>query len=389
MFKQEMAEAKSAPPLVFDLALVKAARWHSYYIIANTQVHKEEEGKEGFTAKNPMERCILAGFKGNMFGENVGRDGREAWYCHCAYVIDWGPGGSGGMQPGRGHRHNILNPEFRRAGVGCVPWPGAKNFACTHELGACEGRMLGGVVFNDWKKTRFYEPGEGVGGVRISTGKAKTKSWKSGAYAIELPEKDAKLTVQLEGEKYAIFLPDGKDNVKFDVIVSDLPVFKKAGKLLTAAKRAPETNKNVRFVALVDLYMATQGVLVEAAALDEITALVEQVHKDLDKDMAAVREAVGSDTPEKSLKDVQAIARKYAHTKAQSWFSDATACAKINATYLRMKAMREGDRPMPSTALDRAAKDQQKKFTKVSVPEWRKLGTDLMEKTAALADKGR
>ena len=100
MFKQEMAEAKSAPPLVFDLALVKAARWHSYYIIANTQVHKEEEGKEGFTAKNPMERCILAGFKGNMFGENVGRDGREAWYCHCAYVIDWGPGGSGGMQPG-------------------------------------------------------------------------------------------------------------------------------------------------------------------------------------------------------------------------------------------------------------------------------------------------
>ena len=163
---------------------------------------------------------------------------------------------------------------------------------------------------------------------RISTGKAKTKSWKSGAYAIELPEKDAKLTVQLEGEKYAIFLPDGKDNVKFDVIVSDLPVFKKAGKLLTAAKRAPETNKNVRFVALVDLYMATQGVLVEAAALDEITVLVEQVHKDLDKDMAAVREAVGSDTPEKSLKDVQAIARKYAHTKAESWFSDATACAR-------------------------------------------------------------
>jgi hypothetical protein len=225
--------------------------------------------------------------------------------------------------------------------------------------------------------------------VRISTGKAKTKSWKSGAYAVALPEKDAKLTVELEGEKYAIFLPDGKDNVKFDVIVSDLPVFKKASKLLAAAKRAPETNKSVRFVALVDLYMATQGVLVEEGALDEITALVKQVHKDLDKDMAAVREAVGGDTPEKSLKDVQAIARKYAHTKAQSWFSDATACAKINATYLHMKAMHDGDRPMPPNALDRAAKDQQKKFTKVSVPEWRKLGTDLMEKTAALADKRR
>ena len=53
-----------------------------------------------------------------------------------------------------------------------------------------------------------------------------------------------------------------------------------------------------------------------------------------------------------------------------------------------MKAMRESDKPMPSSALDRATKDQQKKFSKVAAPERRKFGAELIEKTAALGGKG-
>ena len=158
-----------------------------------------------------------------------------------------------------------------------------------------------------------------------------------------LPESKAKLTVELEGEKYVCSLPDGKDNVKFDVIVSDLPIFKRGGKLLAAAKKIPETSKSARFAALVDLYLATRDALVEERAWRRSCRWWSQVREDLDKDMAAVRQAVSGDTPEQSLKEVQAIARKYSRTKTQPWFTDAMTCAKMNATYLRLKALREGD----------------------------------------------
>jgi len=298
-------------------------------------------------------------------------------------VIDWGPG-PGGMQARRGHRSNILDPGFRLAGIGAVLWPRSVEFAVTQDFGATNRRMLGGVVFNDLNRSRFYDLGKGVGNVAISTGIAQTKSWRSGAYAIALPESKAKLTVELKGEKYVCSLPDGKENVKFDVIVSDLSIFNPADKLLAAVKKIPEANKNVRFAALVDLYLATRDVLVEERALGEITSLVGQVREDLEKDMATARRAVSDDAPEQSTKEVQAVARKYSRTKAQPWFTDAMTCAAMNVTYLRLKALREGDKPIPATPLNRAIKDQQKKFAKLSVPEWRKAGVDLMRKTAAM-----
>ena len=99
MFKQEMLDAKPAPPLVFDLALIKAARWHSYYQIFNGQTHSEEQGKQGYTGQSLSERIKLAGFNEGRAGENIYRTAKNLWYCHAAFIIDWGPG-PGGMQPG-------------------------------------------------------------------------------------------------------------------------------------------------------------------------------------------------------------------------------------------------------------------------------------------------
>ena len=62
MFKQEMLEAKPAPPLVFDLALLKAARWHSSYQIANGQTHDEEPGKQGYTGQVAFGEDQAGGF---------------------------------------------------------------------------------------------------------------------------------------------------------------------------------------------------------------------------------------------------------------------------------------------------------------------------------------
>jgi uncharacterized protein YkwD len=380
MFKQEMLDAKPAPPLVFDLALLKAARWHSYYQIINGQKHEEEAGKQGFTGATPGERTRLAGFSCGYVGENIFRTAKDLWYCHAAFVVDWGAG-PGGMQSERGHRRNILNPGYRAAGIGAVLWPRAEDLAVTEDFGGGDNRMLGGVVFNDRNRNRAYDIGEGVGDVPISIGTAKTKSWNSGAYSVELPKTSARLCVELEGAKYACSLPDGEDNVKFDINVSDLPVFKLGGKLLAVVKKLPD-KKGARFAALVNLYLATREALVEEGALAEITSLVEEVRVDLDKDMAAARNTIGDDAPEQSIRKVQAIARKYFHTKAEPWFAEAAACAKMNATYLRVKALRGGG------ALDRAVNDQQKKFTKLTVPEWRKVGMDLVLKTAAVGGSG-
>ncbi len=206
MFQQEMLEAKPAPPLVFDLALTKAARWHSYYQILNTMTHVEEEGKPGFTAKELPSRTKLAGFQARHVGENCMRTAKNPWYSHAAFVFDWGEG-PGGMQPGRGHRRNILNPGYRVIGIGAVPWPNAEDIAVTHDFGGGDHRMLGGVVFNDRNRNRLYAAGEGVGGVAISTGTARVKSWTSGAYAVEAPESNARLTVELEGESTSVPSP--------------------------------------------------------------------------------------------------------------------------------------------------------------------------------------
>jgi hypothetical protein len=363
--------------------MIKAARWHSYYQIINGQEHAEAEGKEGFTGVGPMDRARLAGFTGMSLGENIFRTAKDLWYCHVAFVIDWGKG-PGGMQPERGHRRNILNPAYRVAGIGAVLWPKGEDLAVTEEFGGSKRRMLGGVVFNDRNHNRSYDIGEGMGDVPVSTGAVQSKSWQSGAYAVELPQKEAKLIVELQGAKYVRRLPDGEENVKFDVNLADLPLFKQGGKLLAAVKKIPKTPKAGRFVALVDLHLATQDGLIEESAMEEITALVKDVREGLEKDMDAARQAVSEHVPERALKEVQTLDRKYSRTKAEPWFSEAITCAKINAAYLRMKAMSDGHKPSLSSTLSRVVDDQQRKLAKLTVEEWRKIGADLAARTAAL-----
>ena len=387
MFSQEMSAIAPAPPLVFDLALIKAARWHSYYQIINGQVHVEEEGKKGFTAPSSSSRAQLAGFHGNGHGENIFRTAKNPWYCHAAFVVDWG-NGPGGMQPTRGHRANILNPRFRVAGIGAVPWPETEAFAVTHEFGGNDRRMLGGVVFDDRKRSRTYEIGEGVGGVAISTAAAHARSWKSGAYAVELPKTDAKLTVELAGAKYVCTLPDGEENVKFDVIVSDLASFKRAGKLLAASKRIPETQKGARFAALVNLYWAIRDVLVEESVFDEVNSLVKPVRAALESDMVSVRREVGDAATEETPQAIRAIAAKYSHTKAELWFTDALTCTRINATYLRLKALSDKGATISATTLNRATAEQKRGLSKLTTSDWRKFAAELSKKTLAIGDNG-
>ena len=60
----------------------------------------------------------------------------------------------------------------------------------------------------------------------------------------------------------------------------------------------------------------------------------------------------------------------------------------MNATYLRIKSMREDNKPLPPRCWTGWSKDQQKKLSKLTVPEWRKVGMALVLKTAAVSGSG-
>ena len=146
-------------------------------------------GKEGLPAKILWKGPRWRAFTGGMFGENCGHNGTKPWFCHCGLRGRLGAARGSGRHAAQA-RPSQRHPQsrYRGAGIGCVPWPGAKNSPAPMISlpGPPHARRRGDQRLED---NTLLRANEAVGGVPISTGKARTKSWKSGAYAIELPEK--------------------------------------------------------------------------------------------------------------------------------------------------------------------------------------------------------
>ena len=122
MFEKEMKQLKPSPALVFSLELLDSARNHSWCMIHNGLGHEEVPGRKGFTGRSPGDRTKVAGYRGRGAGENAFAASGGPWHSHWGYIVDAGPGGSGGMQPGRGHRRNMLCPGYREVGPGGIPY---------------------------------------------------------------------------------------------------------------------------------------------------------------------------------------------------------------------------------------------------------------------------
>src|SRR5690349_4753061 len=183
MFVDEMNELKAAPPLVFNLELLDASRKHAYYMIQNELTHVEDPAKPGFYGAGFGERCKNSGYKGFAGGENAFRDPGSIKGSHSGFVTDFGAG-PGGMQPGRGHRSNMIGGSKE---IGCGAVPHGRSFSVVHDFGSRKVRMCGGVVYTDKDGDKFYSIGEGLGGVTIkSSDGANTTTWKSGAFELDL-----------------------------------------------------------------------------------------------------------------------------------------------------------------------------------------------------------
>jgi hypothetical protein len=326
MFRDEMKALKPMPPVVFNLDLLDAARKHSYYMIHNGLTHDEVAGKVGFYGAGPGDRVKLSGFKGGGWAENAFAGSGGPLDSHQGFLIDGGPGGTGGMQPGRGHRKNMIGG-YREVGPGGVP--NGDRLSVTHDFGARDNRMAGGVVYIDVNGNNFYDVGEGVGQVTISAsdGGAVT-TWKSGAYELDLKgQKDVTITAFIGGEKFSKTFPSGKDNVKFDWIVPKEIPLKAADKLLDAVEKAKEAPK--QFAALVSLYINTRNLYLDSDRKKRVEELTKEVGTQLDSAEKTVSEAL-KDPEASGLKKVIDEQRKaYKGTEADVWFQDAETIAKL------------------------------------------------------------
>lgn len=327
MFRREMQALKSAPPLVMNLALLAAARKHSQYMILHGLGHDEDAAKPGFTGTSFSDRVKAEGYRGSGGGENCFRDARDPWHSQVGFLVDWGAGGDGGMQAGRGHRTNEANGGFREIGPGAVAHDG--RLSVTHNFGM-RGvpRLAGGVVYVDLDRDGFYTPGEGRGGVTITASDgSKAMTWASGAYTLELTSnKPVVLVAEASGRRVDATQPAGSDNVKFDWIIPQEVDLAAADKLLAEVDKAKDA---ARFKAVVALHLGAARLCLDRERKDRVTALTGDVGTQLTAAQQAVRTALGSADFRKIANEQ---AKPYRATAAAAWFRHAEILNAAQAT---------------------------------------------------------
>lgn len=178
-----------AQPLAFDGDLNEAAELHSEWMIANDIFSHTGSG-----GSSPIDRMSAAGysFAGSWAGgENI------------AWATTRSPTGyldevlllHNNLMNSSGHRANILNANYREIGLGFeVGDYGGRQGAFITEDFAKTGSavFLTGVAFDDRDGDRFYDPGEGLGGLTVtavsSTGLRYTATtMDAGGYDLALP----------------------------------------------------------------------------------------------------------------------------------------------------------------------------------------------------------
>jgi hypothetical protein len=197
------------PPAAFDRRLYNAALLHAALMIDENS----QDPACGETGEPPcqLDRVGPAGFffpASGLRGNSLGF-AQSPIHGHAAWNIDWGPfvpPVPPGMQEGRPHRHGVMSDpdavallDLTNVGIAAVPTDGidtdlgplvtVANYANANTaVGDHYDRFVVGTVWEDLDGDTFYDPGEGIGGVVVST---DTANWfavtsPGGGYAIPL-----------------------------------------------------------------------------------------------------------------------------------------------------------------------------------------------------------
>lgn len=180
--------ADRKPPIALNLLLTDAARVHSQWMLDN-----DIFSHTGANNNSPTDRMIAAGyvFTGSWSnGENI------AWAGTTAPSIDLTQNAIAhheGLFKSPGHRENILGTSFRELGIGQKQGyfiTDGRNYLSSMltEDFAKSGTsyFLTGVVYADANNNQFYDVGEGLDGITISTNGKSYPVYATGAYSIPL-----------------------------------------------------------------------------------------------------------------------------------------------------------------------------------------------------------
>jgi hypothetical protein len=244
MMAAEFAALPVRPPLAINPKLMTAARGHS-----QDMFNRAFQGHIGSNGSTLSTRFAAVGYSA-AGAENVYATAANSVHCHAGFQIDWGDGGTGGMQNPRGHRLSI-HGAYREIGVGVILGNNTYNgntvgpHVATQNFGSgmtANTAYVTGVVFHDLNGNDFYDPGEGLGGVTVQVeGSAyHAISAASGGYAVPVPTADAVRAVTFTGTEISaakIATIGNGANVKVDLIVPYVPAVP-AGPASPAAGRA-------------------------------------------------------------------------------------------------------------------------------------------------------
>lgn len=155
-------------PLAMNDLLIKAARAHSQYMIDTDQFQHS-----GIGDGDPQSRMTAAGyqFTGSWtWGENIAWQGTTGTANLTQFIIDEHKS----LFLSAGHRQNILNDNFREAGIGQIGGVFTSGRAYNASMVTQEFAKSGtklfllGVAYNDTNGDKFYSVGEARSGVHVT-----------------------------------------------------------------------------------------------------------------------------------------------------------------------------------------------------------------------------
>lgn len=175
-------------PLAMNLFLTASARAHSQWMLDNDMF-----SHTGVNNSTPTDRMTAAGyvFAGSWnSGENIAWAGTTAPSIN---LTEYAQVHHEGLFKSPGHRVNILGTSFREIGIGQKRGNFLSNgtnylSSMLTENFARSGNnfYLTGVVYNDTNSNQFYDVGEGMENVTISTNGKSYPVYSTGAYSIPL-----------------------------------------------------------------------------------------------------------------------------------------------------------------------------------------------------------
>lgn len=216
--------AAPRPPLAPNPALLAAARRHGVWMIAaDVFAHDGEAGS------TPADRAAAEGY-GWPVGENIAFQGTTGALEIDADLVR---AQHAGLFRSPGHRENMLSAPWREIGAGQATGAFAMDGVVYDasmvvvKMGASRGpAFLTGVVIDDRDGDGFYDPGEGVGGVRVTaTGAAgvfETETAPAGGYALALPAGAYAVAFERDGLARVVEVEIDAVNVKRDALVEAL-----------------------------------------------------------------------------------------------------------------------------------------------------------------------